>query len=483
MLAFDVQEWTIADLSQAMNRGELTAVQLTQAYLTRIFAHNKKGKKLHAIESLNPQAITEAQRLDEERTQRGARSPLHGIPIVLKSNIDTEDGTPTTAGSIAMANHYAKRDAFIVERLRAAGAIILGKAAMTEWANFMTTGMPPGYSSLNGQVQNPYNPSIDPGGSSSGCAVALAANLCAGAIGTETSRSIAHPCAQNAVVGIRPTMGLVSRSGLVPLSVTRDIAGPMARTVYDAALLLNVMADRDESDPSTHHNWQTLTRDYTSNLNENTTYNLRELRVGIPRRGFVDVLTQEQLALFSEAIKTLRGFGIHIVDHAEIDTVDQLQNNDVLRYEFKGSLNRYLAQSGAPVQSLKEVIAYNKSQSDQALAFGQTILEQCETTTSGRFTEPEYHEALIRDRELSFDKGIQATFNTHRLDALLFPSFHGAAIAAKAGVPSVYVPAGYTADGTPFTIAFTGLAFSDDRLIQLAYGFEQATRHRKPPQL
>lgn len=483
MTEFDVREWTIADLAEAMNRGEITAVQLTQAYLSRIFAHNKKGSALHAIESLEPKALAIAKQLDEERASRGPRSRLHGIPIVLKSNIDTNDGTPTTAGSLALANHFAKQDAFIVARLREAGAIILGKAAMTEWANFMTTGMPPGYSSLNGQVKNPYVSDVDPGGSSSGCAVALAANFCAGAIGTETARSIAHPCAQNSVVGIRPTMGLVSRTGLLPLSVTRDIAGPMARTVYDAALLMNVLVNPDEQDPVTSQSWHTLTRDFTANLNENTAYNLRELRLGIPRKGFAENLTQEQLQLFTDAIKALKQLGITIVDHTEIDTIEQLQDTTVLAYEFKGSLNRYLAQADSNVKSLTDVIAYNESNSERTLAYGQSILKKCETLTSGRFIESEYHEALTRDKLLAHDLGIKQTMDRHHLHALLFPSFYGAALAAKAEVPSVYVPAGFTSDGVPFSIAFAGAAYSDDRLIQLAYGFEQMTKHRQPPQL
>jgi amidase len=483
MTEFDVREWTIADLAAAMNRGELTALTLTRSYLSRIFAHNKEGATLRAIESLEPKVLQLANQLDEERATRGPRSPLHGIPIVLKANIDTADGLPTTAGSVALATHYAKSDAFIVEKLRQAGAIIIGKAAMTEWANFMTTDMPPGYSSLNGQVLNPYNLAADPGGSSSGCAVAVAANFCAGAIGTETSRSIAHPCAQNGIVGIRPTMGLVSRRGLLPLSVTRDIAGPMARTVFDAALLLNVIANPDEQDPVTTIPWQAMTRDFTANLNENTAFNLRELRLGIPRKGFVDKLSQAQLALFMDAVKTLRGLGITIVDHTEIETIDQVQDTDVLRYEFKGSLNRYLAQAGAPVQSLRVVIAYNKANAEKALKYGQSILERCEAETSGMFTESAYAPALERDRKLAHDEGIQATLDKHHLHALLFPSFHGAALAAKAEVPSVYVPAGHTADGVPFTIAFTGAKFSDDRMIQLAYAYEQATKHRRPAHL
>ena len=483
MTAFDIREWTIADMAEAMNRGELTAVQLTQAYFERIFAHNKQGATLLAVESLEPQALQLAKQLDEERATRGPRGPLHGIPILLKANIDTADSLPTTAGSLALANHYAKQDAVIVKKLRQAGAIILGKAAMTEWANFMTSGMPPGYSSLNGQVVNPYHAAADPGGSSTGCAVALAANFCAGAIGTETARSIAHPCSQNGVVGIRPTMGLVSRTGILPLSITRDIAGPMARTVHDAALLLNAIIGPDEQDPTTGQAWHKLTRDYTANLNENTAFNLRELRLGIPRKGFMDKLSQEQLELFTRAIKELKALGIIIVDHTDIATVDELQDTEVLTYEFKGSLNRYLGQSGASIHALEQVIAYNREHAEQTLVYGQSILERCEQETTGRFTEPGYKVALERDRKLANQEGIQATLDEHHLHALLFPSFHGAALAAKAEVPSVYVPAGHTSDGVPFAISFTGPAFSDDRLIQLAYAFEQATKHRRPPQL
>lgn len=482
MATWDVTEWTIADLAAALQRGEHTSVQLVQAYLSRIFAHNTKGATLRAIESLAPQALAVAKQLDEERIHHGSRGPLHGIPIVLKSNIDTADELPTTAGSKVLESHYARRDAWIVERLREAGAIILGKAAMTEWANFMTAGMPSGYSSLNGQVKNPYVASAEPGGSSSGCAVAVAANFCAGAIGTETARSIAHPASLNSVVGMRPTMGLVSRTGLLPLSVTRDIAGPMARSVYDVALLLNILAGPDAEDPVTAQPWHMLTRDFTANLNDNTAYQLREMRIGVPRKGFVEALSADQLALFEQAIATLREMGIVVIDDIELDTWPLIQNTDVLHYEFKGSLNRYLQMAGAPVSTLSELLAYNETHAAEMLRYGQSILEKCEHT-SGRFTEPEYADALARDRELAYDKGIRAALETHRLQAILFPSYLGAAYAAKAEVPSVYVPAGFDGEGVPFGVAFTGDKFSDDRLLQVAYGFEQRTKHRRPPQL
>lgn len=482
MTTLDVTEWTIADLSAAMQRGEMTAVQLVQAYLTRIFAHNTKGSQLRAMESLAPQALATAKQLDEERMHGHVRGPLHGIPVVLKSNIDTTDELPTTAGSRALQSHYARRDAWIVARLREAGAIILGKAAMTEWANFMTAGMPSGYSSLNGQVKNPYSAAAEPGGSSSGCAVAVAANFCAGAIGTETARSIAHPASLNSIVGMRPTMGLVSRTGLLPLSVTRDIAGPMARSVYDVALLLNTLAGPDAEDPVTAQPWHKLTRDFTANLNDNTAYQLREMRIGVPRKGFVETLSADQLALFEQAIAALQDMGITIFDDIEIDTWPLIQNTDVLHYEFKGSLNRYLQMAGAPISTLSELLAYNETNGAEMLRYGQSILEKCEQT-SGRFTEPEYADALARDRELAYDRGVRAALETHRLEALLFPSFLGAALAAKAEVPSVYVPAGFDASGVPFGIAFTGNKFSDDRLLQVAYGFEQRTKHRRQPQL
>ncbi len=416
----------------------------------------------------------------------GTRGPLHGIPVVLKDNIDTADRMHTSAGALALAGSYARRDAGLVARLRAAGAVILAKANLTELANFMAKDMPGGYSSRGGQVLNPYGPGrLDPGGSSSGSAVAAAASLCAAAVGTETSGSILSPACANAVVGIKPTVGLVSRSGIVPISYSQDTAGPIARTAADAAALLGALAGPDPRDPATGAAEGLIPQDYASCCAPG---GLAGARIGVPRLVFFDRIASGQRALVEEMVGTLRDEGAIVVDPADIPTAAQGTRPDVMLYEFKSAINAYLAELGetAPVRSLADIVAFNRANKRRCLRYGQTVLVRAERLTSGSLLEPEYIEARLRDLRLCRTHGLDAVFETHHLDAVLFPGIEGCAIAARAGYPSVTVPAGFWASPrgrAPYGVTLTGPAWSEPTLIRLAFGLEQATLRREPPTL
>ncbi|WLD93234.1 amidase family protein [Alkalihalobacillus sp. AL-G] len=476
-----LEQATILELQKAMSNGELTSMQLVSRCLEYISRLNHKGPNLNAVLEVNPDALHIAETLDSERKVKGMRGPLHGIPVLVKDNVETGDRMHTSAGSVALESHYAVHDATIVRKLRDAGAVIIGKANMTEWANFMSESMKNGYSSRGGQVRNPYGATFDCGGSSSGSAVGVAAHFSTLSIGTETSGSILSPASQNNVVGIKPTVGLVSRTGIIPLSHSQDTAGPIARSVTDAAILLGALTGIDPADPITKTSVERNYRDYTSFLNSKS---LHGARIGVARSLYFDGLTNEQKEVMEQALRDLEGEGVTIIELESISPMekDEAWDYKVLLHEFKSDLNHYLAGlgRGSAVQSLSDVIAFNESHSERAMKYGQDILIASDKT-SGMMTESDYLDSRLRDLELSRTRGIDVVMEEHQLDALLFPNSNGAGIPAKAGYPSVTVPGGFTKDGEPVGVTFTGLAYSEPALIGLAYAYEQATKHRKAP--
>jgi amidase len=475
-----LHETTIVELQTAMEKGELTAAALTDHFLLRIEAHDRNGARLNSVLEVNPDALDIATALDRERAERGARGPLHGIPVLLKDNIATADRLHTSAGSLALADSVAPRDAFLVTRLRAAGAIVLGKANMTEWANFMAPGMPAGYSSRGGQVVNPYDPKIPPGGSSSGSAVAVAAGFCAVSVGTETSGSILSPAVQNSVVGIKPTVGLISRAGIIPICATQDTAGPFGRTVTDAAILLGTLAGSDPADRATRPAKRRAHADYMQFLDAG---GLAGARLGVPRAVFFEQVAAAELPVIEAALGALRDAGAVIVDPADIATARAVNDfrSDVLLYEFRRDLNRYLAGlgPGAPIRNLRDLIRFNEGRPHEMLRFGQTVLLAAQAASGVRART--YVVSRAEDIRLSRTEGIDPLMERERLDALVFPGRTGAAIGARAGYPSIAVPAGYTTDGAPVGLTFLGRAWSEPTLIRLAHAFEGATHHRRPP--
>lgn len=514
-----VENATIGELRQALAAGDTTSAGLAQAYLTRIAAYDRAGPRLNAVREINPDALTIAAHSDAREPAK--RRPLEGIPILIKDNIATADAQHTTAGSLALEGSRAKDDATVVKLLRQAGAVILGKANLTEFANIIAIDMPAGYSSLGGQVRNPYAPDLDdkgvpivpPGGSSSGSAVAVAAGLAAAAIGTETSGSLLSPASQNGVVTVKPTVGLISRAGIVPIAHSQDTAGPLARTVEDAALLLNVLAVADPLDPATAE----LRRpaDYTSFLDRD---GLKGTRIGVPSDPsdpandfYYGPLPQRAAAVMREAIAVLEREGATVV-RANIPTEGWIggpgtemaifnrnpesatKNQPARRpivfvYELKHDLNLYLRDWAAAsgIGSLAEIVAFNNGHADRALRFGQDIFLAAEATR-GDLSELEYISARQMDLRASRTLGLDAYMDAHRLDAVLFPAATGAAIAARAGYPSIQVPAGFVSGmrdketpDYPYGAAFTGRAWSEPTLLRIAYAFEQATQARRPP--
>jgi len=473
-----LEEMGIQELQGMMEAGDLTAGDLVLAYYDRIARYDKGDPGLNTILELNPDALHIAGALDLERRRQGPRGLLHGVPVLVKDNIDTADKMHTSAGSQALANSHAREDSHLAAKLREAGAIILGKANMTEWANFMTHNMPNGYSSRGGQVLNPYGPGVhDVGGSSSGSGAAVAANLVMAAIGTETSGSILSPAGSNSIVGIKPTVGLISRRGVIPISQNQDTAGPMARTVTDAAILLGALTGVDPRDPATFTSRQRHHNDYTGFLDP---AGLKGARLGVPRivvEGAPDGVRE----VFTRAVEAFETEGATLI-HIEGEAPDLKTRS--LVYEFKPCINAYLGGLApeVPVHSLAEVIEFNSRDPKNRLKHGQTILIASENT-SGTLTEPEYLEGKIRELRLSQREGIDRWMAQDNLDALVFPHNYGAAIAAKAGYPSITVPGGYTAEGKPVGITFTAGAYAEPALVSLAYGFEQATAFRCPPRL
>lgn len=478
----DIANANITDIQAWFDDGRLTSAELVLLYLERIARYDRSGPCLNSVIEINPDAYHIAKSLDQERQLKGPRGPLHGIPVLVKDNIASGDKMHTSAGSLAMKDVYAPADAAVVERLRDAGAIILGKTNLTEWANFMTDHMPNGYSSRGGQVLNPYGPgNLDTGGSSSGSGAAIAAGLAAVAIGTETSGSILSPSSQQSLVGIKPTVGLISRVGIVPISHSQDTAGPMARTVTDAALVLSAISGVDPRDPVTGTAEGRDALDYSRGLSPD---GLQGVRLGVPRQGFFDNMEGWQQDLMEQAIADLKRLGALIVDPAEIPAAEKIRDFTVLVYEFKAALNAYLNWLGdrSPVTSLADVIAYNEANAEECLKYGQTWMLEAEET-SGTLTEPEYLDARALDLKKAAEDGIDRVMAEHQLDAIVFSANYGAGIAAKAGYPSITVPAGYGPDGQPMGLTFTAQAFDEAKLIRLAYAYEQGMGHRKPPRL
>lgn len=490
---FAFAEATISDLQARMGRGTLTSQALTSAYLARIATVDAAGPTLRSVIERNPDALAIAASLDRERTAGRTRGPLHGIPVLIKDNIDTADRMQTTAGSLAMVGRPAPRDAFLVERLRAAGAVIIGKTNLSEWANFRSSRSTSGWSGRGGQTRHPYVLDHNPCGSSSGTGTAIAANLATVGVGTETDGSIICPSSISGLVGIKPTVGLVSRSGVIPISATQDTAGPMARTVRDAALLLAALAGVDARDGATSAS-EGKVADYAAALNANA---LRGARIGVARNlaGFHPLVD----AAFDRAVAALRDAGATIVDDANVPTVGKYDDAEmeVLLYEFKDGVNKYLAERGSTVtpKTLTELIAYNTAHASTEMPwFGQELFERAEG--KGPLTDRAYRDALASCRKLSRDEGIDATLAKHRLDAIIGPSngpswptdlvngdrYTGgnSSVAAVAGYPSITVPMGL-ADELPLGLSFIGGAWSEAKLIGLAYGFEQATKHRRAP--
>jgi amidase len=489
----ELDERTLADLQDGMKSGKFTARSLAETYLARIEAVDKHRPAVNSVIEVNPDALAIADALDRERKAKGPRGPLHGIPVLVKDNIDTADRMATTAGSLALVGARPPADAFVVRRLRAAGAVLLGKTNLSEWANIRSSTSTSGWSGRGGQTKNPYALDRNPCGSSSGSAVAVAANLCALAVGTETDGSIVSPASANGIVGIKPTVGLVSRSGVIPIAHSQDTAGPMARTVRDAAVLLGVLAEVDADDKATADPERRAAADYTKSLDAN---GLRGARIGVARSlfGFHDATD----AVMAGALDALKRAGATLVEVPRL-TPDRVGDAEltVLLYELKSDLNAYLARLGpkAPVRSLKEVIAFNERHPKQEMPyFGQDQLEKAEA--KGPLTSYEYIEALARCRRLTRTEGIDAVMDGSRLEALVAPTLgpacltdlvtgdhwlgESSTVAAVAGYPSVTVPAGFVV-GLPVGLSFFGRAWSEPTLLKLAYAFEQATRCRKPP--
>jgi len=490
----DLDEVTIAGLQQQMIYGEVSARTLTEAYLKRIEEVDRNGPRLNSVIEINPDALQIAEVLDKERKEKGVRGPMHGIPVLIKDNIDTADRMKTTAGSLALVNSKPLRDAFVVQRLRESGAVILGKTNLSEWANFRSTHSTSGWSGRGGQTRNPYALDRNPCGSSSGSGVSVAANLCTIAVGTETDGSIVCPSSACSLVGIKPTVGLVSRTGIIPISHSQDTAGPMARTVTDAAILLGALAAIDERDGATRASRGKSFKDYTKFLDLG---GLRRARIGVARKsfGFNDRVDK----LMEDAIKTMKGLGAVIVDPADIATNGKFDDSEfeVLLYEFKADLNHYLAGLGpnAPVHSLKEVIDFNeKHKVTEMRYFGQEIFIKAQE--KGPLTSKAYRLALAKNHRMSRAEGIDPTMPKHKLDAIIAPTggpawntdlvngdhFGGGSStpAAVAGYPNITVPAGYVF-GLPVGISFFGRAYSEPTLIKLAYSYEQASQFRQPP--
>ncbi|MBK7392616.1 MAG: amidase [Chloracidobacterium sp.] len=485
---FDLEEATIQSLHAAMSSGQTTARKITEGYLARI---SEIDKKLNSVIELNPDALEIADRCDAEVKSRRRVGPLHGIPVLIKDNIDTADKMHTTAGSLALVDAPTpKRDAFIVEQLRMAGAIILGKTNLSEWANFRSTHSSSGWSGRGGQTHNPYILDRNPCGSSSGSGVAMAASLAAIAVGTETDGSIICPSATCGIVGIKPTLGLVSRSGIIPIAHSQDTAGPMCRTVSDAAVLLSVLARTDESDPITKAAAEHVT-DYTQFLQAD---GLKGMRIGVGRQYFgrnekVDKLIEPHL-------QVLKAGGATLIDV----TFPKLQSfgdaeYEVLLYEFRADLNKYLAARGGQYKTLADLIAFNEKNATKEMPyFGQEIF--IEAQAKGDLSDRAYQIALLQTKLLTQEMGIDAIMEKDRLDAVVAPSggvawltdlvggdcgvFESSSLAAVAGYPNITVPAGFV-QGLPAGISFFGKAFTEGKLIKIAFAFEQATKARRAP--
>jgi amidase len=491
---FELDEISLADLSSGLQQGKWSTAQVTDFYLARIAAIDRGGPQLNSVIELNPDAAAVAKQLDRERRAGQVRGPLHGIPILLKDNIETGDAMKTTAGSLALVGWRPPHDSFVAARLRAAGALILGKTNLSEWANFRSTHSISGWSGRGGQTRNPYALDHNPSGSSSGSGAATSACLCAAAIGSETDGSVTSPASINGIVGMKPTVGLVSRSGIIPISASQDTAGPMARTVRDLAILLSAMTGVDPGDSATAASAGKSAPDYTRFLDPN---GLRGARLGIARKFFESNAPMDRF--LSGCVDALKKAGAEVIDPADLPTHGQFDaaENDVLQCEFKDGLNRYLARlpEGSPARSLKEMIAWNQQQRDREMPFfDQEIFIQCEAR--GPLTEAKYVQARADCVRLSRAQGIDAVISQHKLDAIVtltsgpawFTDFINGdrdtggctSPAAVAGYPHITVPAGFYR-GLPIGLSFFAGAWSEPALIKLGYAWEQLTKARRKP--
>jgi amidase len=489
---FELDETTISELQDKMASGKYTSEQITKLYLDRIEAIDKKGPLLNSVIELNPDALTIAKAMDEERKAGKTRGPLHGIPVLIKDNINTADKMQTTAGSLAMEGNIAANDSFVVKQLRAAGAIILGKTNLSEWANFRSSHSSSGWSSRGGQTKNPYILDHNPCGSSSGSGVAVAANLCAVAVGTETDGSVTCPASVNGIVGLKPTVGLVSRSGIIPISATQDTAGPMGRTVKDVAILLGAMTGNDTADAITKESEGKAVTDYTKFLDAN---GLKGKRIGIDKKPQGD--NQYMHVLIKKAIDVLKQQGAEIVEIEYFDAIGKLGDAEfeVMQYEFKDGLNKYLAASNAKVKTLADVITFNKSNEDKAMPyFKQETLESSEKKAN--LDSKEYKEALAKSHTGS-KKILDDVMNQNKLDAICGLTMGPACSidmiygdrwgdvfltmpAAVSGYPHISVPCGLVY-ALPVGLSFFGPAYSEAVLLSIAYAYEQASKNRVVP--
>lgn len=491
---FELEEATIADLQSGMESGRFTSRSITELYLGRIEALDRRGPALASVIEVNPDAPAIAAGLDDERRAGRVRGPLHGVPILLKDNIATADRNTTTAGSLALAGSIPPADSFVAKRLREAGAVLLGKANLSEWANIRSDHSSSGWSGRGGQCRNPYVLDRNPCGSSSGSGAAASANFAAAAIGTETNGSIVCPSSANGLVGVKPTVGLVSRSRIIPISHTQDTAGPMARTVRDAAIVLGALTGADSEDPATAVSAGRSHTDYTQFLDPG---GLRGARIGVSRGHFGFDSRVDKL--MEAALEEMRRQGAEVVDEVEIKSREEMGRHSfqVLLYELKADLASYFAGlgPGAPVKTLADVIAFNEAHADAEMPFfGQDTFLKAEE--KGPLTDAAYLEALAAAARLAREEGIDKVMDEHRLDAVVAPTggpawltdlvngdhFSGGSSspAAIAGYPNVTVPAGYVF-GLPVGISFFGRAWSEPTLLRVAYAYEQATLHRRAP--
>ncbi|MGA8026186.1 MAG: amidase [Bryobacteraceae bacterium] len=490
---FELDELTVSDLRDRINQRALTGERIVQLYLERIQDLDHRGPAVRSVIEVNPDALSIARTLDSEFQTKGARGPLHGIPVLIKDNIDTADNMQTTAGSLALAGKPAPRDAWVAARLRAAGAVILGKTNLSEWANFRSTHSTSGWSGRGGQTKNPYALDRNPCGSSSGSGAAVSANFCALGIGTETDGSVVCPSSMCGIVGIKPTLGLISRSGIVPIAHSQDTAGPMARTVRDAALLLGALTGIDPADNATEASAAKSYTDYTQFLDAN---GLRGARIGVARHYFD--IGPAVTKVMEECIDLMRHGGAQIVDPADLPNYGAWSDTElpVLLYEFKDDLNKYLAQRGAAVKSLEDCISFNRAHRVEEMPyFEQEIMEQAQQ--KGPLTEKAYKDALAANHRFSRKEGIDAVLGKYKLDAIMGPTAGPAWVTdwvdgdrtdsgcasppAVAGYPHITVPAGFKF-GLPLGISFFGAAWSEPKLIKIAYAFEQARKARRKPE-
>ena len=492
--AFELEEVTITELQDGMKSGKFTSRSLVERYLGRIAMVDGQGPTINSVIELNPEARSIADLLDAERESKGPRGALHGIPVLIKDNIGTADLMMTTAGSLALVGFTPTKDAGVARRLRAAGAVILGKTNLSEWANFRSSHSSSGWSGRGGQTRNPYALDRNPCGSSSGSGAAVSANLCTAAIGTETDGSIVCPSSANGIVGIKPTVGLVSRAGIIPIAHSQDTAGPMCRSVADAALLLGVLSSVDPDDPATKARPANLPSEYTQFLDR---LGLRGARIGVVRASYD--FTESTGSVFSAAVDAMRHEGAVLIDPVEVPSAEKFMDSElqVLQYEFKADLNSFLAAApNAPVHSLKDIIDFNEAHNERELQFfGQDLFLKAQK--KGPLTDEAYVRALEKNRRFTRTEGIDAAMDKYRLDALVAmtagPSWltdlingdhdtgGSSSWAAVAGYPNINVPAGFVFS-LPVGISFFGRAWSEPKLIKIAYAFEQATRRRKAPQ-